>query len=217
MRALAAAAVLATLAAPSHPQASSDSSIRCDGGLVSVGDATIDLLGKCGVPALREVRTADAFVAVNTIGPTFGRTAILTSERWTYDFGRQQFLMFVIVEGGKVVEITRGGYGYTRTDPASAAVAIPRATCEWSALHVGDAKIDLLARCGEPALVEMRKESVVRGVPATLRDGAFVPHAALRDVEVWTYDFGPQSFIRFVVLDDGVVVRIDTGGRGYAR
>ncbi len=36
-------------------------------------------------------------------------------------------------------------------------------------------------------------------------------------VEVWTYDFGPQTFVRFVVLEDGVVTRVDTGHHGYAR
>ena len=214
MRALAAVAVLASLVPVGAAAGGSESSIRCAGGLVGVGDATIDLLGKCGMPALREVRASDTFVAVATVGSTFGRSAVLTSERWTYDFGPQQFLMFVVVEGGRIVSIHRGGYGYNRTEVP---VELPRATCEWTSLHVGDAKIDLLGRCGEPALVEMRKEGVLEGGPGTLRDASALSRTGLRDVEVWTYDFGPQSFVRFVVLDGGVVVRIDTGSRGYAR
>ena len=89
--------------------------------------------------------------------------------------------------------------------------------CAGGLVAVGDAKIDLLSRCGEPALVELRKEGVVEGGPGTLRDLSALSRTGLRDVEVWTYDFGPQSFVRFVVLDGGVVVRIDTGSRGYAR
>jgi hypothetical protein len=214
MRALAAAAVLASLLPFRAAAGGSESSMRCAGGLVSVGDATIDVLGKCGAPALREVRAAESFVAVTTVGPTFGRAAVLSTERWTYDFGPQQFLMFVVVDGGRVVAMERGGYGYARNEVP---VTFPRATCEWTSLHVGDAKIDLLGRCGEPALAELRKEGVVEGGPGVFRDAAALSRASLRDVEVWTYDFGPQSFVRFVVLDAGVVVRIDTGNRGFAR
>jgi Protein of unknown function (DUF2845) len=36
-------------------------------------------------------------------------------------------------------------------------------------------------------------------------------------VEVWTYDFGPDAFVRFALLENGVVTRVDTGGYGYAR
>src|SRR5262249_36315674 len=153
-----------------------------------------DLLGKCGAPALREVRAAETFVAVATVGPTFGRTAVLSTERWTYDFGPQQFLMFVVVDGGRIVAMEPGSYGYERNE---APVTFPRATCEWTSPHVGDAEIDLLGRCGEPALVEMRKEGVIMGGPGVLRDASSLSRTALHDVEVWTYDFGPQSFVRF--------------------
>ena len=47
-------ATVATVAAAAPARA--DSSIRCSGGLVSVGDARVDLLGKCGLPALEERR-----------------------------------------------------------------------------------------------------------------------------------------------------------------
>jgi hypothetical protein len=213
MRAFAAAAAL-VFVFPAIAGASSESSMRCPGGIVAVGDPTIDLLGKCGMPALREVRASDTYVAVATVGQTFGRTAVLTSERWTYDFGPQQFLMLVVVDGGRIQSMHRGGYGYNRTEVS---VTLPRAACEWTSLHVGDAKLDLIARCGEPALVELRTEGVVVGGPGTLRDAAALSRAALHEVEVWTYDFGPQSFVRFVVIDGGVVVRIDTGSRGYSR
>ena len=33
-------------------------------------------------------------------------------------------------------------------------------------------------------------------------------------VERWTYDFGPNRFMRQVVFEDGQVVRIETLGRG---
>ncbi len=63
----------------------------------------------------------------------------------------------------------------------------------------------------------MRKEPVVHGAQVVLWDPALVAQGALRDVEVWTYDFGPQMFVRFAIICDGVVFRVDDGNRGYAR
>jgi hypothetical protein len=211
VHAAAAAVLLATLILPRTASADgTESSIRCARGVVSVGDATIDLVGKCGAPALREV-TAYGSGAVVTAGPVYGRLNVATSERWTYDFGPQQFLMLVAVEGGKVVAIERGGRGYARAEES--APPIPRATCDVSAVKVGDTKLDVLTRCGDPALMEMRKENLALGSS----QGALVlSRQAPRDVEVWTYDFGPQQLVRFVVLADGRVIRVDTGSHGYA-
>src|SRR5512140_3555876 len=119
MRALAAAVTLATLL-PCAALASSDSSIRCPGGIVSLGDATIDLLGKCGEPALREGHADLTSVAYRTDGAQVKRATAVAVERWTYDFGPQQFLRFVSVEGGKVVAVDRGGWGYRRGERPAA-------------------------------------------------------------------------------------------------
>ena len=36
-------------------------------------------------------------------------------------------------------------------------------------------------------------------------------------VDVWTYDFGPRSFVGHGVLEDGKVGRVERGGYGYAQ
>ncbi len=51
LRTWTAALGLAILPAPSL----ADGSFRCDGGIVSVGDSKLDLVGKCGWPTLQEV------------------------------------------------------------------------------------------------------------------------------------------------------------------
>jgi hypothetical protein len=213
MRARAAAPLLAALL-PALAAAASDSSLRCAGGLVSLGDATIDLLGKCGAPTIREGRADVTSIAYRAEGGTVKRTSPVAVEKWTYDFGPSQFVMFVTVEGGKVTAIDRGGYGYDRSSDRAPAT-LRRARCEPSVLHVGDSKLDLSARCGEPTLAE-RREDLVR-VTADTGAGVAVGRTVTVVSEVWTYDFGPQTFVRFVSLEDGVVTRIDTGGHGYAR
>jgi hypothetical protein len=213
MRALATALVLASLV-PAPARASSDSSIRCRGGIVSVGDATIDLLGKCGEPAMREGRTDLTTVAYRAEGDRVKQASAVNVERWTYDFGPRAFLMFVTVEGGKVTLIERGGYGYTTPNAEPPPVPLRRARCEPNALHVGDAKIDVLNRCGEPTLAERRDQ--LRTV-SHLVNGVIHERSVSVVAEVWTYDFGPQTLVRFVLLEEGVVTRIDSGGYGYTR
>jgi hypothetical protein len=202
-------AAAAALAGAARAAGADESSISCDRGLVHVGDAKVDLMGKCGEPALREARQ----VAQGAFGVLAGATAAVVEE-WTYNYGPQRFTMRVMLEGGKVVAIQRGGYGY---DPAllrPTAGAGGRARCDSSALHVGDAKIDLLARCGEPATRDLRQEQ--RQVPVLGSNGS-LPSLRTVQVEVWTYDFGPQYFMAFVTLEDGAVVSVERGGYGYAQ
>jgi hypothetical protein len=208
MRCIVALASLAALAVAS-PSAASESSFRCDGGIVAVGDTKLDLLGKCGEPALREDRSVVQGAITRRGAPV--PVAASTIESWTYNFGPQRFIELVTLEGGKVVALERGGYGY---DPAklSPHSATGRATCESSAIHIGDTTLDLLARCGEPATRDVTQEP--RAVPVAVSGP---PGFVTVQVETWTYDFGPQRFIAIVKLEDGKIVSVESGGYGYAR
>ncbi|HEU4382583.1 MAG TPA: DUF2845 domain-containing protein [Anaeromyxobacteraceae bacterium] len=189
-------ATAVALAAP----AAADDSLDCTGGIVRVGDARIDLLGKCGPPSLQE--TLDYNVAVlHRFGPSGpGRRASAVVERWTYNFGPTRFLQFVTLDAGTIVSIKRGSYGYP-LDPPPAAPPIPRASCDHSVLRTGLSTFDVLARCGQPAFQDLRLE--VWGLGQVL-------------VEVWTYDFGPHALVRFLKFVDGKLARIETGSYGYA-
>jgi hypothetical protein len=163
-------------------------SIRCDGGLVSVGDSRLDLLAKCGPPSLQEV---EAILATGAVDLS------LLIERWTYDFGPQRFIQIVSLRGGKVLAVETGSYGYALPEPPRAPpelAAIPRARCQHDALHLGDFTYEVLARCGEPFSRDLR-----------------------RGKAVWTYDFGPLSLVRFLEFEGGRLLRIRTGGYGYSK
>lgn len=71
---------------------------------------------------------------------------------------------------------------------------------------MGDGKLDLLEKCGEPVFRD-----------PTLEKRAYGEGWATVQVEVWTCDFGPQSFVHFATLENGKVVRVERGGYGYAR
>lgn len=199
-------------------RAAADGSMRCDGGIVSVGDSKLDLVGKCGWPALQEEDHLGERTTV--LRPSRGevlwsRSFTGTSERWTYDFGPNRFIQLAVLELGRIVRIERGGYGYG-DPPAAARVPVPRARCIDAVFREGESTYDVLARCGAPAFrdvgVELR--ALVLGdehAPAVQSASASVT------VEVWTYDFGPLAFVRYLTFEDGKLVRVETGSYGYAR
>ncbi len=199
------------------PAAARADSLRCEGGIVSVGDSKLDLLGKCGQPTLREAQEEErSRTQVDAAGRTLGgRSTVVTVERWTYNFGPRAFVQYVTLEGGRIRAVERGSYGYDLGAPAEAP-AIPRARCDQLAFHVGDSTFDVLARCGEPALRDARV--VARSAGATTAGGATFEGATVTElVEIWTYDLGPQALVRRLSFEHGKVVAIETGGYGYSR
>jgi len=151
---------LALAAAGLAPAPALADSLRCDGGLVGVGDTKLELLGKCGRPALAEQRTVERGGAL-LAGPqgAVGQVAAVPVETWTYDFGPRQFVQIVTLEAGRITAVVRGGYGYEPAGGDLARAFIPRARCDHLSIHVGDRTFDLLAKCGEPA---SRDVTVVR-------------------------------------------------------
>jgi hypothetical protein len=213
-RPIAALALAAALAATGTARADS---IRCAGGIVSTGDSKLDLLGKCGPPTLVEARTDEQlrFSSTPDGREGVGRRTSVTVERWTYDFGPQRFVQHVVVAFGRVEAVERGGHGHGA--PARpGAEPIPRARCGQLAFREGERTYDLLARCGEPAVRDVKV--VTRFAKVTSPDGTETEAVAgTTTVERWTYDLGPRAFVRLVTLEDGRVVRVDTGGYGYSR
>jgi hypothetical protein len=208
--------LLAALAVCAGGVARADGSLRCGSRLVSIGDARIDLLGRCGEPALRDRRVDERFEGVRDGEVAQSRRVTTVVEDWTYDFGPQSFVHVVTLVNGKITAIERQSYGYASAVPAPA--SIPRARCDPGMVHEGDAKLDVLARCGEPALVDSWDEihSVLVRAGHQHDHGQAVAESASVHVEVWTYDMGPNQFVRFIRLENGRVTAVSTGTYGYA-
>jgi hypothetical protein len=79
----------------------------------------------------------------------------------------------------------------------------------------GDTRAAVEARCGPPADVARR----TRLAPAVVWRHGRPYHVGEGPIDVvveeWTYNFGPQRFMRRVRFEDGIVVRIDTLGYGH--
>ena len=80
----------------------------CDDGIISKGDTQVEVLKRCGdpdyvaVPDCRCSRTGGHHLNV--------RRATVVD--WIYNFGPRRFIYTVTFEGGRVIRIESGDYGW---------------------------------------------------------------------------------------------------------
>lgn len=81
----------------------------------------------------------------------------------------------------------------------------------------GDTRVEVVAKCGEPAEVSHR--AILR--PAVLwyygRPMRVGPLDIEVDIEYWVYNLGPNRFMQRLRFEDGIVVEIETLGYGYRK
>jgi hypothetical protein len=207
----------AVLVALSVSSARADS-LECEGRRVSPGDTKVDLLGKCGEPTAREERVEERQTATVDKASQAGEARKVTEvvETWVYDFGPQRFVQYVTLTGGKVRAVKSGDYG-TASNRRVRADVVPVAKCDaMRSFRLGARSIEVLALCGEPATREVKQVETA----AVVGDGSGNTVTAATSntaVETWTYNFGATVFLRRLVIKDGLVAKIETGGYGYGQ
>lgn len=87
--------------------------------------------------------------------------------------------------------------------------------CGTRLVSEGDTRAQVEARCGAPADITRRTRLAApiiwrHGRPYRVGDSAIEVV-----VEEWTYNLGPQRFMRRVRFEDGVVVAVETLGYGF--
>lgn len=181
------------------PSSVNADSISCDGGIISNGDTAVDLIMKCGQP---EWKDSHAEEVVDRLDRDVKRRTYITVEEWTYNFGPRQFLRIVTIRNGVISGIRTGQYG---TSPDREP---PGPACGDRVISVGDSKTDILIKCGEPLYKDSHQEEVRE------RFDDSSSRTVVVTVEEWTYNFGPQRFMRIITLRNNQVVDIRTGGYG---
>ena len=80
----------------------------CDDGVVSKGDTQMEVLKRCGNP---DYVTSPDYRYSGSRGRHVNvkRTTVVD---WIYNFGPRQFIYTVTFEGGRVVRIESGDYGW---------------------------------------------------------------------------------------------------------
>ena len=173
--------------------------LRCGNRLVSLGDNKAEVLIKCGSPAWKDAWTDQVIDNVNTANALRVSTQ---RERWVYNFGHNSFLRFLLFENGKLVKITTGDYGYNDGHPAAG-------RCDIGGIHKGTSQYEILQRCGEPAFKDTRQEERLIVVDKNTN------RLTITRIDEWTYNFGPNRFLRILKFENGELVDVETGDRGF--
>jgi len=168
--------------------------LACSGRIIAVGVPLADVLAACGPPAWRDQRT-DSWV--DGIRPDGTVLVSVFTEEWIFDFGPDRLLHFLYFRDGKVAAIRTGGYGARSADCA-----------DGENLTIGDSKLEVFRKCGAPTRVGTEQK-------ADKADND--PGAAYRrilDNNSWTYDFGPDRFVRLLTFSNGRLKSIERGSYG---
>ncbi len=175
--------------------------LSCAGGIVSVGDSRIDLLAKCGEPDQTESHEEEIS---ERLDQGARQKTFITVEDWTYNYGPSQFMRIVTLRNGKVAHIRTGNYGYSK----GAAKPAER-ECSEQVVSRGDLTADVVAKCGNPSWKDVHQEEFKEHLDSGLDRKVMVT------VEEWTYNLGPNRFVRILTFRNGKLVDIRTGNYGY--
>ncbi len=95
--------------------------------------------------------------------------------------------------------------------------------CGTRLVSLGDTQYDVQALCGPPDARQQRTEvRTVRQpvrVPCAGERAAWCTALVERSIEVaveeWLYDFGPRRFVQHLLFEQGRLVHVESGERGY--
>lgn len=79
-------------------------SLRCQRGIVSLGDMMAEVVAKCGDPTFTTSRQESR--------GDRARFWTVTIDDWTYNFGPDQFMYNLVFENGRVIRIDSLDWGY---------------------------------------------------------------------------------------------------------
>jgi hypothetical protein len=113
------AVVLIGLLLCGHVDGEAETTMRCTGGLVSVGDRDYDVLKKCGEPT-RVSKWEEGHDTYTSLFYDYERERYklpelikgpILMEVWTYDFGANRFVRYAHFENGRLIRIETGEKG----------------------------------------------------------------------------------------------------------
>jgi hypothetical protein len=166
----------------------------CGDKIVAPGDSRANVLEKCGEPAWREIRE-DAITESYLLDST--PVNFVTTEEWVYNFGSRRFLHFLRFQGDLLAVVETGGYGYDDRDFSR--------NCENGRnISLGDRKLEVLVKCGEPVEIADGSGRNAAGGRSTSAEN-----------DEWTYNFGPERLVYIVKFRQGRVYDVRTGGYGH--
>ena len=105
---------------------------------------------------------------------------------------------------------------------AASAASTGGLRCGTKLVSLGDTQYDVQATCGVPDSRQQRTEvrTVRRQVRVPCADRRAWCSATVEDtvevpIEEWIYDFGRQRFLQHLLFEQGRLVHVESGQRGY--
>lgn len=85
---------------------------RCNNGIVSIGDAMVEVIAKCGEPTVKAQREEKRSAPEKKGLPEKKAFNIVTIDEWSYNFGPTAFMYSISFVNGRVERIDSLDYGY---------------------------------------------------------------------------------------------------------
>jgi hypothetical protein len=107
---------------------------------------------------------------------------------------------------------------------AGVAISADTMRCGTRLIIIGDPADKLLTECGSPTTVDEWEEERVYHFRTPPHPDQFRTYEHYEKgyrvrkfvkVELWTYNHGPNRFIEYVRIENGKIVKIETGKYGY--
>jgi hypothetical protein len=169
--------------------------LSCDDGIVEMSDSKYLVRSKCGEPTFTDVtRVTRVSEQDEALLEEF-----VDVEDWLYDFGSNRLVVVLTFEKDRLIGMRSFGYG---RDPDG------RPAFD-KVVATGEPTVRVLFLFGPPSYKEERVETSV----VSRKGGMTIPKQV--SVETWTYNLGPNRFMRIYHFVDGRLARIEQGPRGF--
>jgi hypothetical protein len=180
----------------------STSSHRCNGALIQTGSSPAQVRAACGGPSQvysftdwvqRSQRVGDRFVSL-------GQTVQV--EQWTLQPEPGQFVTTLRFENGRLTQIVTG----SRLPALEPSRELARCRQQMFRRHTPAGAVVLV--CGEP---DERNQWIEERVVGDRDQVSRVQVTRER----WTYNYGPERFLRVFLFENGSLVEQSSGPRGF--
>ena len=91
--------------------------------------------------------------------------------------------------------------------------------CQGRLVSIGDTKEEVLDKCGDPEKRDQWEEdqnSTISQIYDYKNERYIAPKVLKKPIlmERWTYNMGPNKFIRYLYFQNGELIKIETGEKG---
>jgi hypothetical protein len=165
--------------------------LSCDGRLIEIDNRSERVAMLCGAPDYRE-EWEEQWIQIPV--PGLEREAAVASAEWIYDFGPERLMRVLLFYDGVLKRMETRGYGGRHR----------AGRCTERVAGVGDTKLEVLYKCGEPGSVERFVEYRTEPVDPVHRRRFPVV------TERWVYISRGDSLGRVVVFRQRRVVAVES-------